>query len=356
VLNEDKENDTTDRKRNRESITLHRELLRLCVEGRLTQASLSAALASSLREGHRLSGDSALLNESIEVERSLFGLDIQQENTDENSSGPLLSFDQPEMIWWDELLEQTTGSRPRMEEIPSSEKLTAASDSALPYDTFNLPPLPSPHELIGTPMFSFVEPTPTHPSALPYDTFNLPPLPSPHELIGTPMFSFVEPTPTHPEELDGRVVTISCQFGGCLGMFSVRPNKIQGLTDHLRDYHGVSSQNHKEYECGWSGCVCTTARTSRCTSYGYGQHPAHVRDLASHIWNMHLNFRFACDKCGQAEWRSAHSLKRHREGHCKGKVDVRCSQCFGMFYGEVALERHIADAGCGISSTKASSI
>jgi hypothetical protein len=321
VLNEDKENDTTDRKRNRESITLHRELLRLCVEGRLTQASLSAALASSLREGHRLSGDSALLNESIEVERSLFGLDIQQENTDENSSGPLLSFDQPEMIWWDELLEQTTGSRPRMEEIPSSEKPTAASNSALPYDTFNLPPLPSPHELIGT-----------------------------------PMFSFVEPTPTHPEELDGRVVTISCRFGGCLGMFSVRPNKIQGLTDHLRDYHGVSSQNHKEYECGWFGCVCTTARTSRCTSYGYGQHPAHVRDLASHIWNMHLNFRFACDKCGQAEWRSAHSLKRHREGHCKGKVDVRCSQCFGTFYGEVALERHIADAGCGISSTKVSSI
>jgi hypothetical protein len=138
-----------------------------------------------------------------------------------------------------------------------------------------------------------------------------------------------------------------CYLGGkqCIGLMPLSPHNIKrGIIEHIREYHHVTDTSQ---DCTWIGCVCALPG-SRCANRAPG-HVAHVRDLAEHILNSHLGLRYACDLCGQAQWSSPFALSRHRS-LCKGRVRVRCPGCLNEFDGEVALERHVEDAGCTYSA------
>jgi hypothetical protein len=65
--------------------------------------------------------------------------------------------------------------------------------------------------------------------------------------------------------------------------------------------------------------------------------------------HSHLDFFYACDKCGRAEWSTPYALSRHRRV-CRGKVAVRCAGCLELFMSQVALEGHVERQGCYAST------
>jgi hypothetical protein len=130
--------------------------------------------------------------------------------------------------------------------------------------------------------------------------------------------------------------------GHCSGVIAISPGSVKrDVADHLSFCHGIptsSASRAPVHECTWLACACTQ-RGARCGSRPQG-HAAHVKDLADHIIHLHLDFIYACDRCGRAEWSSPWALRRHRQ-QCRGRVAVRCTGCLHMFVSRRALEGHV---------------
>jgi hypothetical protein len=135
--------------------------------------------------------------------------------------------------------------------------------------------------------------------------------------------------------------------GDCSGVMPISPGSVgPDVARHLFLYHGISTSSASRApvrECTWLACACTQQGV-RCGSRPHG-HAAHVKDLADHIIHSHLDFIYACDRCGRAEWSSPWALRRHRQ-QCRGRVAVRCTGCLHMFMSRRALEGHVELEGC----------
>jgi hypothetical protein len=196
----------------------------------------------------------------------------------------------------------------------------------------------------------YLTPSPTDVSGLPFVD---PRLFSP-EVAPIPPTSTAHPSAGATASTSAGVV-LPCRLRGgrCPGFFHMRPNAIHDLVDHLSQSHDIPD-NREFKDCTWTECQCDprASRKGHCEQRQSG-HPAHVADLATHIYMTHLNLRFVCDKCGKAEWKSKQSMKRHRDGQqverrpCPGVAQVRCPGCFQSFNSETLLERHAADTECG---------
>jgi hypothetical protein len=157
---------------------------------------------------------------------------------------------------------------------------------------------------------------------------------------------------------------VPCQFRCadgqlCSDKIHIRSDDMSGLRTHLELVH-VVPKPHKgqQVTCQWNGCVCTAqgSRGARCVSKR-GSHPAHVDNVAQHIWNTHLGFRFMCGNCGAARWSSAFARDRHRYGKrdprtnvrvgaCTGRNSARCQRCCREFASEAELEGHLSLGYC----------
>jgi hypothetical protein len=144
----------------------------------------------------------------------------------------------------------------------------------------------------------------------------------------------------------------------CLQEFSISSDDTSGLRTHLELVHRIPKpRRQRQIDCAWEGCLCTAqgSRGSRCDSKP-SEHPAHVDNLAQHIWNTHLGFRFICERCGAARWSSAFARDRHRDGKrnsngvrtgaCTGRVPARCPDCCREFSSEGELEGHLSHGKC----------
>jgi hypothetical protein len=141
--------------------------------------------------------------------------------------------------------------------------------------------------------------------------------------------------------------------------FSIRPDDMSGMRAHLELVHNIQKQRSgAPIDCPWDNCLCTAQgrRSSRCRSKP-ASHPAHVENLAHHIWHSHLGFRYMCDRCGGARWSSAFARDRHRNGKrapgtglrvgaCPGRIPARCPLCCRQFQSEVKLEGHLEQDNC----------
>jgi hypothetical protein len=142
---------------------------------------------------------------------------------------------------------------------------------------------------------------------------------------------------------------VLCMLAGghCSGVIALSPRSVKrDITDHLSRCHGVPSSSASSApvrECTWLGCACAL-RGPRCGSRPRG-HAAHVKDLADHIMHSHLDFLYACDRCGRAEWATPYALSRHRR-RCRGRATVRCTGCLSQFVSRGALEGHVERWEC----------
>jgi hypothetical protein len=139
--------------------------------------------------------------------------------------------------------------------------------------------------------------------------------------------------------------------GHCPGHIELLPGSAKrNIAHHLSLFHGIpncSASSAPVRECTWLGCACAQ-RSAGCSGRPQG-HAAHVKDLASHIMHSHLDFFYACDRCGRAEWATPYALSRHRR-RCRGRVMARCTGCLNLFVSQGALESHVEREECSAAT------
>jgi hypothetical protein len=131
-----------------------------------------------------------------------------------------------------------------------------------------------------------------------------------------------------------RIESFLCEIGHCRQAVMVN---MESLTQHLQDAHGL--RKGQGSICPWTGCTCAArARraTRECPSHS---HPAHVQDLAAHVWERHLGFCFVCPGCDGVHWADRSSLKRHLS-KCSGSTSARCGECYAPFESKFELVKH----------------
>jgi hypothetical protein len=146
-----------------------------------------------------------------------------------------------------------------------------------------------------------------------------------------------------------RTTDVVCLLAGghCSGLIELSPRSAKrDIAHHLSLFHGIPNcpaSSAPVRECTWLGCACAQ-RSAGCSGRPQG-HAAHVKDLASHIMHSHLDFFYACDRCGRAEWATPYALSRHRR-RCRGRVMARCTGCLDLFVSQGALESHVEREEC----------
>jgi hypothetical protein len=154
---------------------------------------------------------------------------------------------------------------------------------------------------------------------------------------------------THPSVYPPAAVYVLCLLAGshCSGVIALSPRNVKGnIAHHLSLYHGIprsSASSAPVHECTWLGCGCAL-RGPRCGGRPQG-HAAHIKDLTDHIMHSHLDFFYACDRCGRAEWATPYALSRHRQ-RCRGRVAARCTGCNDLLVSQSALASHVERKEC----------
>jgi hypothetical protein len=150
-----------------------------------------------------------------------------------------------------------------------------------------------------------------------------------------------------------RTTDVVCLLAGghCSGVITLSPQSVKrDIVHHLSLFHDVpacSAADAPVRDCTWFGCACTQRR-ARCGGRQRG-HTTHVKDLADHIMHSHLDFFYACDLCGRAEWATPYALSRHRQ-RCRGRVAARCTGCLNLFMSTNALEAHTERGECATAT------
>jgi hypothetical protein len=132
-----------------------------------------------------------------------------------------------------------------------------------------------------------------------------------------------------------------CRVHGCGEAVVVRQDSV---SRHLRVAHGIK-KGQVTY-CPWEGCVCAARAWRVDRNCAPNPHPAHVQDLAGHIWERHLGFRFVCPSCDRVDWADRSSLNRHLP-KCTGRMPARCAGCYAAFGNQLELIKHTRELGCG---------
>jgi hypothetical protein len=141
-------------------------------------------------------------------------------------------------------------------------------------------------------------------------------------------------------EPKGPTSVFECRVSDCGRIVKVQ---IDEVIHHLQYEHGI--QKGAVAGCPWTGCACSSRAARRARTCPPYPHPAHVQDLAAHIWERHLNFRFVCRKCERANWTDHSSLVRH-EDKCPGQAPARCGRCYTAFLTELDLIMHVRTTEC----------
>jgi hypothetical protein len=131
-----------------------------------------------------------------------------------------------------------------------------------------------------------------------------------------------------------------CHFDGCNTFHLVTKDS---LVQHLEAAHSYNYQRGVPASCLWTGCSCA-GRAYRIGHCPDGPHPSHIEDLAEHIWNCHLHFRWVCPNCDCADWQDHPSLVSHMQNNCPGRIGVRCGKCYYKFLSEHDLAVHQCSA------------
>jgi hypothetical protein len=101
-----------------------------------------------------------------------------------------------------------------------------------------------------------------------------------------------------------------------------------------------------ETTCLCAGCRCSKQAPGRNGCPGRGvNHPWHGKDIISHIWKTHLDFRDVCHKCGEAGFTNTFTYNRHADS-CAGRTPSRCRICWVEFPSKVALGGHVELGQC----------
>jgi hypothetical protein len=165
--------------------------------------------------------------------------------------------------------------------------------------------------------------------------------------------TFQHDAATPPSAYPPAAVYVLCLLAGghCSGLIALSPGSAKrDIAHHLSLSHGIPSSSASSApvrECTWLGCGCVQ-RSARCGGRPQG-HAAHVKDLAGHIMHSHLDFFYACDRCGRAEWTTPYALSRHRQ-RCRGRVAARCTGCLNLFLSPSALEAHVEREECAAAT------
>jgi hypothetical protein len=147
------------------------------------------------------------------------------------------------------------------------------------------------------------------------------------------------PSSSELENLMPSAPTFTCQVDNCCQSVIVDP---EGLRHHVQQAHGV--RTGQAVLCMWTGCTSadgSARRPARKRASG-----VHVQDLAEHIWQRHLGFRFVCPGCDQTNLKDQLALDRHRH-ECPGRIPARCGICFTAFESKLELVKHARLSKCG---------